>query len=376
MLYDEKKTWKVGTKDMKPRIFVSSTFYDLKYVREDLANFIRAYEFEPIMFEEGDIGYTPGKPLDASCYDAMRTADMVILIIGSTYGSPATDEKSDVFDEYLSITRKEFQTAVEAGIPIYAFVESSVYVEYGVYEANMKNIESKSVEIVFKSSKNINVFRFIKEVYSVGKIVVTDFKKPSEIKDYMSKQWADMFKKYLQSLRETKSSERLYEAMDSMKTLIKQMGVMVDGLGKKVIGNENDIAYEQLINRQLEIRAAKIARNMCDMFSFKTKNADEREKNINAVLKVIKESLLAIKMNVNELDMTDSDKIIDIIDPIFSELAKKEEIEFTLDLRFYREWEESIELVENQKLSGEVQRLLADDKYYYKLYDSSENDEK
>lgn len=49
---------------MKPRIFVSSTFYDLKYMRDDLANFIRAHDFEPIMFEEGDVGYTPGKDLD------------------------------------------------------------------------------------------------------------------------------------------------------------------------------------------------------------------------------------------------------------------------------------------------------------------------
>lgn len=50
--------------DMKPRIFVSSTFYDLKYVREDLSNFIKAHDFEPIMFEDGDIGYTPGRALD------------------------------------------------------------------------------------------------------------------------------------------------------------------------------------------------------------------------------------------------------------------------------------------------------------------------
>ena len=57
---------------MKPRIFVSSTFYDLKYVREDLSNFIKAHDFEPIMFEDGDIGYTPGQALDGACY-AYRT---------------------------------------------------------------------------------------------------------------------------------------------------------------------------------------------------------------------------------------------------------------------------------------------------------------
>lgn len=57
---------------MKPRIFISSTFYDLKYIREDLANFVRSYGYEPILFEDGDIGYTPGKTLDSSCYNSMR----------------------------------------------------------------------------------------------------------------------------------------------------------------------------------------------------------------------------------------------------------------------------------------------------------------
>ena len=33
-----------GDLHMKPRVFVSSTFYDLKYIREDLANFIQAHD--------------------------------------------------------------------------------------------------------------------------------------------------------------------------------------------------------------------------------------------------------------------------------------------------------------------------------------------
>ena len=94
---------------MKPRIFVSSTFYDLKYVREDLSNFIKAHDFEPIMFEDGDIGYTPGQALDGACYETMHSADMVLLIIGGNYGSPAEGEVKDEFKEYISITRNEFK---------------------------------------------------------------------------------------------------------------------------------------------------------------------------------------------------------------------------------------------------------------------------
>ena len=41
---------------MKPRIFISSTFYDLKYIREDLANFVRSYNYEPVLFEDGILG--------------------------------------------------------------------------------------------------------------------------------------------------------------------------------------------------------------------------------------------------------------------------------------------------------------------------------
>ena len=82
---------------MKPRIFISSTFYDLKYIREDLANFVRSYGYEPILFEDSDIGYTPGKTLDSSCYESMRNSDMVILIIGGEYGSAASGEKKDRF---------------------------------------------------------------------------------------------------------------------------------------------------------------------------------------------------------------------------------------------------------------------------------------
>ena len=35
----------------KPRVFVSSTYYDLKYVRERLNRFLMSYNMEPVLFE-------------------------------------------------------------------------------------------------------------------------------------------------------------------------------------------------------------------------------------------------------------------------------------------------------------------------------------
>ncbi|MCI8797976.1 MAG: DUF4062 domain-containing protein [Dorea sp.] len=235
---------------MKPRIFVSSTFYDLKYIREDLSNFIKAHDFEPIMFEDGDIGYTPGLPLDESCYETMHSTDIVILIIGGNYGSPATGETKDEFKEYMSITRNEFKAALEQGVPVYVFVDSKVYVEYGVYEANYKKIEEEKNTITFRNVKNINVFRFIREIKSVGNISITEFDKIIHIKDFLSKQWSDMFKNYLDSLKQKKSDKKLESTVDEMKILIKNMGIMIDSVGQKILNANESEEYRNVLMKQ------------------------------------------------------------------------------------------------------------------------------
>ena len=42
-----------------PRVFVSSTCYDLKYIRENLKYFIRTLGYEPVLSEEGSVYYDP-----------------------------------------------------------------------------------------------------------------------------------------------------------------------------------------------------------------------------------------------------------------------------------------------------------------------------
>ena len=179
---------------MKPRIFVSSTFYDLKYVREDLANFIRTYNFEPILFEEGDIGYESGKPLDNSCYDAMRTSDMAILIIGGQHGTNATNQTDENSANFISITQQEFISAVHNNIPVFAFVDAKVYTEYDLYKENIEKIKKDSNHISFRATKDIRVFEFIRNIYGLGSIPVNEFSKIQDIKDFLSKQWSDFFK--------------------------------------------------------------------------------------------------------------------------------------------------------------------------------------
>lgn len=45
----------------KPRVFVSSTYYDLKYARERLERFIEAYNMEPVLFESDEVYFNPSQ---------------------------------------------------------------------------------------------------------------------------------------------------------------------------------------------------------------------------------------------------------------------------------------------------------------------------
>ena len=270
-----------GTKDMKPRVFVSSTFYDLKYIREDLSNFIRTHDFEPIMFEDGDIGYTPGKPLDKSCYETMKSSDMVILVIGGLYGSPATSEEKDEFKEYMSVTRNEFRTAVNEGIPVFVFIDTKVFSEYAVYEMNEESIEEQKVAIKFSATKDINIFRFIREIKGIGNIVVIEFSKLVQIKDFLSKQWSDMFRKYLDILKEQKADKKLENAVDEMKSLINRMDTMLDGIGKKVLGESENVKYSDIVE---EIEIARICDALSENLMVEEFNRGDKKENIKRYL--------------------------------------------------------------------------------------------
>ena len=100
----------------RPRVFISSTYYDLKHLRSAFESFLEQFGFEPVLSEKGSIAYTPDVPLDASCYREIEQVDIFILIVGGRYGSErsfgesAKDKKAKkaFYDKYDSITREEF----------------------------------------------------------------------------------------------------------------------------------------------------------------------------------------------------------------------------------------------------------------------------
>lgn len=326
---------------MKPRIFVSSTFYDLKYIREDLSNFIKAHDFEPIMFEDGDIGYTPGKPLDDSCYEAMKSADMVLLIIGGKYGSPATGQIKYQFKEYMSVTRNEFKNAVSNGIPLYVFIDSKVYAEFEIYEVNYEKIENNGESINFRNTKDINVFRFIREVKGIGHISITEFEKVLQIKEFLSKQWSDMFKSYLDFLKEKESDKRIVNTVDEMKLLIRKMDIMLNTVGKKILTNGSDEEYNDVKKKQKIVTVCEKISNSFKLYvnEGEVENVN-RKQFISDFLKVLYESLK------NEIwFMIDTDR--NLLKKFYIYFNSRNVPLYNADFNYYKETDDFIQIFEN-----------------------------
>lgn len=218
----------------KPRVFVSSTYYDLKHVRSSLDLFIESLGFEPVLSEKGNIAFTPDTSLDESCYREAENSDIFVLIIGGRYGAEASGEQETptrtFFERYESITKKEFESALARDIPVYVLVENNVYSEYQTYLRN-----KKAKNIVYAHVDSVNVFRFIEEILSKPRNNPTHtFERFSDIEGWLREQWAGYFRELLQRQSQQQQLSALGAQVSELKavneTLRKYLEAVMTGI--------------------------------------------------------------------------------------------------------------------------------------------------
>ena len=73
-----------------PRVFISSTYYDLRQYRNNIENFIISLGYEPVMHERAAIAYTQNQPLEKDCYKDLNSLEIGVFIIGYPYGSQSS----------------------------------------------------------------------------------------------------------------------------------------------------------------------------------------------------------------------------------------------------------------------------------------------
>lgn len=195
----------------RPRIFISSTYFDLRAVRADIERFVREIGYDPVLFERGHVAYEKDGPLEDYCYREISSCDVVVAIIGGKYGSQSRDEKN-------SITQNELKTAIKLGKQLYIFVEKSVHAEYRTYLANkdLKGFKPAAVN-------DGRVYTFLEEVFGLpAGNPIEPFELPDDIIRYLREQWAGLFQRLLQAAGR-KNEVDLMQNLNSTAATLKQL---------------------------------------------------------------------------------------------------------------------------------------------------------
>lgn len=223
-----------------PKVFVSSTCYDLGVARELLRSFLLRLGYEPVMSEYSDVLYDPRTHTHTSCLQEVPNADMVVVLIGSRFGGKIVPEALSSVDlealvkssfdvtvleepEKLSITQLEVLKAIDAGVPVFAFVDEKVMHDHHVYQKNKELVERIKFPSIEKSESARYIFEFINFLQHRNKgNSVTKFGKVEDIEIHLRKQWGSLFQRLLREQREVVSESRkmfsISEQIDDLKT--------------------------------------------------------------------------------------------------------------------------------------------------------------
>lgn len=196
----------------KPRVFLSSTYYDLYQSREDIERFVRSMGYDCVRHETGAIPYTRDRRLEASAYREVDQCDIFVTIIGGKFGSESKEVEGN------SITQNEISRALEKGIQVYAFVEQNTLTEYQTWKINKENDSMK-----FRYADDARIYSFIDRLYSLPQNnPITGFKTISDVTFYLQEQWAGLFQRYL-SQQQRMNEVTLVEDMKSVAATLQEM---------------------------------------------------------------------------------------------------------------------------------------------------------
>jgi Domain of unknown function (DUF4062) len=228
----------------KPRVFISSTFFDLRQVREELERFVREMGYEPVRHETGAIPYYKEEPLESSAYREVELCDIIVNIVGGRFGTASGDGSGN------SITQRELATALERGVQVFIFVEQAVRAELDTCRLNKttKGINYSSVD-------DIRILDFLDTLYQLKQNnPITSFQTAKDIVEFLRAQWAGLFQRFLRE--PTRIAE--FRALEEMKSITATLQQTVDFLTKANQSNEEAVKNILLVNHPVFRRLAKL----------------------------------------------------------------------------------------------------------------------
>lgn len=244
----------------RPRIFISSTYYDLKSIRVDLERFIKELGYDSIKSERGQIPYGKKEKLEQYCYREINNCDILVHVIGSKYGSPSSESP-------YSISQTELKTAHDLNKQVYIFVERNVHTEYKTYLLNEDDEKFRPQYV-----DDVKIYKFMKEVYNyASNNTVAEFDTVTDIMDYLREQWAGLFQRFLQDesrLEDYKITANLKSTADTLAEIIRHTTKERDDTIKTIMLNSHPIFIQLAEAAHIPIRIIFFTRKEMEKILF------------------------------------------------------------------------------------------------------------
>jgi hypothetical protein len=235
-----------------PRIFISSTCYDLSQIRDNLYEFITSCNYETILSERGDVFFHPDLHTHECCVNEIENCNMFVLIIGGRFGG------NYISDPKKSITNAEYEAARIKNLPVFTFIKREVYEDHRLYQKNKDNKEIID-KIIFPSIENQKhaqkIFEFINTVrLSSVNNGFFPFEFAREIELNLKKQWAGMMFNFLNERLKNNETKIVLNTLDNLTLLNKKSEELLENILRKVNPEEGKNQIDEIDN---SIKASK-----------------------------------------------------------------------------------------------------------------------
>lgn len=233
-----------------PRVFISSTFYDLNEIREAIENYLSELGFETVLSDKGHIYYQPGLHTHESCIKEVGNCNLFILIIGGRFGG------SYVADENKSIVNAEYDAAKSERIPIVTFIKKNVWDNNLFYIQNRNKDKDGIIEYpAIENQKSApKIFEFIDKVrLSEKNNGVFPFGSSNELIDILKKQFAGMIFNHLYEERKESTQNVISDQLNELKNQSIKSNEMIEKLFLKLLSDSNTSEQLKEIEQAQEI---------------------------------------------------------------------------------------------------------------------------
>ncbi len=256
-----------------PRVFISSTCYDLGEVRDSLVDFLQGLHFEPILSDKGDIFYHPDLHTHESCITEVENCQLFILIVGGRFGGEYK------IDTSKSVTNAEYLAARNLNRPVFTFVKRDVFDDHRLYQRNktkktvMKDIEFPSIE---KQEYASQIFEFINDVrLSETNNGFFPFDYARDIRGLLGKQVAGMLYDFLSKRLKEKEQLKINQLLDNLTLVNKKTEEIIENIYKKVSKTD---ASKKILEIDKEVESSRFFKDILRRFSvtkFYSKSIEE-----------------------------------------------------------------------------------------------------